>query len=145
MTLRWTGPALRFEGRTSYGAPIVTGEDPGGEGSKPSDLLPLSLAACTVYDVVRILRKQRQDLRDLEVRIASAQDPEPPWAFRSIHMHFVLAGVIDDRKAARAIELSESKSCSVAATLRPVVRLTHSHEVVPPDDGPDGPPLTSSR
>ena len=130
-TLRWTREGLTFEGRASYGAPILTGNDPEGPGTKPSDLLPLSLAACTVYDVVVILRKQRQDLRDLEVRIASEQDTEPPWTFRSIHMHFVLTGTIDDRKAARAIELSKSKYCSVAATLRSVVRLTHSHEVVP--------------
>jgi putative redox protein len=130
VTLRWTGEGLRFEGRTSYGAPILTSDDPAGEGAKPSDLLPLSLAACTVYDVVRILGKQRQDLRGLEVRVSSEQDAAPPWTFRSIHLHFVLTGVIDDRKAARAIALSESTSCSVAATLRPVVRLTYSHEVV---------------
>jgi putative redox protein len=39
-------------------------------------------------------------------------------------------GPVDDHKVARAIELSESKYCSVAATLRPVVRLSHSFEVV---------------
>ena len=131
VTLLWTGDDLTFEGRTAFGAPILTGNDPEGPGSKASDLLPLSLAACTVYDVVVILRKQRQDLRGLEVRVASDQDAEPPWTFRSIHMHFVLTGSVDDRKAARAIELSESRYCSVAATLQPVVRLTHSHEVVP--------------
>lgn len=131
VSLRWTGDDLTFEGRTAFGSPILTGNDPEGPGSKASDLLPLSLAACTVYDVVVILLKQRQDLRGLEVRIASEQDAEPPWTFRSIHMHFMLTGPVDDRKAARAIELSESRYCSVAATLRPVVRLTHSHEVVP--------------
>ena len=103
--------------------------DPEGPGSKPSDLLPISLAACTAYDVVVILGKQRQDLRGLEIVVTSEQDPEPPWTFRAIHLHFRLTGAIDDRRAARAIELSDAKSCSVAATLRPVVRLTHSHEV----------------
>lgn len=131
VTLRWTGEGMTFESRATYGTPILTGNDPTGPGSKPSDLLPISLAACTVYDVVTILRKQRQDLRALEVEIASVQDPDPPWTFRAIHMHFVLTGEVDGRKAARAIELSESTSCSVAATLRPVVRLTHSHQVVP--------------
>ena len=46
-------------------------------------------------------------------------------------MHLVARGAVDDREVARAIELSESKYCSVAATLRSVVRLSHSHEVVP--------------
>ena len=45
-------------------------------------------------------------------------------------MHFVLTGTVDDHKAGRAIDLAESKHCSVAATLRPVVRLTHSHEIL---------------
>jgi putative redox protein len=130
VTLRWAGGDLTFESTTSYGAPILTGKDPDGPGAKASDLLPVSLAACTVYDVVVVLRKQRQDLRGLEVRITSEQDPDPPWTFRAIHLHFVLTGVVDDRKAARAIELSDAKYCSVAATLRPVVRLTHSHEIV---------------
>ncbi len=130
VTLRWTGEGLTFRSQATYGDPILTGQDPEGPGSKPSDLLPISLAACTVYDVVVILRKQRQDLRALEVRTTSEQDPDPPWTFRSIHMHFVLTGAVDDRKASRAIELSESKYCSVAATLRSVVRLSHSYEIV---------------
>ena len=131
VTVRWTGVGMAFEGLATYGLPILTGDDPEGPGAKASDLLPLSLAACTAYDVIVILRKQRQDLHGLEIRVTSEQDPEPPWAFRSIHLHFVLSGAIEDRKAARAIELSDAKSCSVAATLRPLVRLTHSHEVVP--------------
>jgi putative redox protein len=130
VTLRWTGEGLTFRSQATYGDPILTGQDPEGPGSKASDLLPISLAACTVYDVVVILRKQRQDLHALEVRITSEQDPDPPWTFRSIHMHFVLTGAVDDRKASRAIELSESKYCSVAATLRSVVRLSHSYEIV---------------
>ena len=131
VTLRWTGEGLNFVSTTTHGAPILTGNDPDGPGAKPSDLLPLSLAACTVFDVVVILRKQRQDLRGLEVRVTSEQDADPPWTFRAIHMHFVARGAVDGRKVDRAIELSESKYCSVAATLRPVVRLSHSHEVVP--------------
>ena len=131
VTLRWTGQGLTFESTTSHGAPILTGNDPEGPGAKPSDLLPLSLAACTVYDVVVILRKQRQDLRGLEVRVTSEQDRDPPWTFRAIHMHFVVRGTVHERKVARAIDLSESKYCSVAATLRSVVRLSHSHEVKP--------------
>jgi uncharacterized OsmC-like protein len=42
----------------------------------------------------------------------------------------VLKGEIDDRWVERAIELAESKYGSVAATLRPVVELSHSYEIV---------------
>ena len=129
--LVWTGERLQFEAVTGYGGTVSVGGDPDGPGAKPSDLLPVSLAACTAYDVVVILEKQRQDLRGLEASIRTVQDPDPPWTFRSIHTHFLLRGPVDHRKAARAIELAESKYCSIAATIRPVVEISHSLEILP--------------
>jgi len=134
--LVWTGDRLQFTGRTAYGEPVMVGGDPEGPGAKPSDLLPLSLAACTAYDVVEILRKQRQWLQALQIVVSWEQDPDPPWTFRSIHSRFVLTGDIDPRKAERAIELAEGKYCAVAATIRPTVVLTHEAEVTRP-----GPPV----
>lgn len=131
VTLRWTGEDLQFVAATGYGAEVAVGGDPTGSGAKPSDLLPASLAACTAYDVVVILRKQRQELRAMTVAVTSTQDPDPPWAFRAIHMAFELTGRIEEQRAARAIDLAEGKYCSVAATLRPVVELTHSFSIVP--------------
>ncbi len=127
--LEWTGDRLQFVGQTGYGEAVLIGGNAEGPGAKPSDLLPISLAACTAYDVIEILRKQRQDLRELQVIVTSVQDPDPPWTFRSIHMRFVVAGTVEERKAERAIALAESKYCAVAATLRPVVALTHDVEL----------------
>jgi putative redox protein len=129
--LIWTGDGLQFDGITGYGDAVRIGGEPDRRGAKPSDLVPIALAACTAYDVVTILRKQRQDLRGMEVVLTTTQDPEPPWTFRAIHQHFVFTGDVDDRKAARAIVLAETKHCAVAATIRTVVELSHSHEVVP--------------
>ena len=127
----WTGDRIQFVGTTGYGEPILVGGDVEGPGAKPSDLLPLSLAACTAYDVVEILRKQRQDLLGLEVVATSVQDPEPPWAFRSIHLRFRLTGRVDASKAAKAVEVAETRYCAVAGTIRSVVRLTHEVAIVP--------------
>jgi len=129
--LVWTGDRIQFVGTTGYGEPILVGGDVEGPGAKPSDLLPLSLAACTAYDVVEILRKQRQDLLGLEVVATSVQDPEPPWTFRSIHLRFRLTGRVDASKAAKAVEIAETRYCAVAATIRSVVRLTHEVAIVP--------------
>jgi putative redox protein len=129
--LRWLGdpsPEPRFEGADANGRRIAIGGD---EGARGSDLLPVSLAACTAYDVVVILRKQRQDLRGLEVVISSEQDPDPPWTFRRIGLHFVVIGDVDPGRAERAIELAERKYCSVAATIRGSVEIDLSSEVVP--------------
>ena len=100
---------------------VRVGGDPEGPGAKPSDLLPLSLAACTAYDVVEILRKQRQDLRGLEAIVTSTQDEDPPWTFRAIHIEWVVTGDVDLHKAERAVDLAERTACAVAATIGPVV------------------------
>jgi putative redox protein len=134
VVLRWTGDDLQFLGETAYGAPVAVGGDRAGPGAKPSDLLVVSLAACTAYDVLVILRKQRQDLRELEVVASATQDPDPPWTFRAIHMEFRLTGAVDRRRAEKAVALAEAKYCSVAATLRPVVDLTHAVTVTPSAD-----------
>jgi putative redox protein len=128
-TVTWTGERLRFIGQPSWGGTLDLDGIAGGSGAKPSDLLPISLATCTAYDVVVILRKQRQDLRGLRVVTESDQDPDPPFTFRTIHMHFVFSGQVDEHKAIRAVELSESKYCGVAASLRATVRITHSVEI----------------
>ena len=131
--LVWTGDRIQFVGTTGYGEPILVGGDVEGPGAKPSDLLPLSLAACTAYDVVEILRKQRQGLLGLEVVATSVQDPEPPWTFHSIHLRFKVTGTVDASKAAKAVEMAETRYCAVAATIRSVVRLTHEVLIVPND------------
>jgi putative redox protein len=123
--LTWTGEGLLFDGRTSYGEPITVGGESDAHGAKASDLLPLSLAACTAHDVVVILHKQRQDLRALEAVIRSTQDPEPPWTYRAIDIEWVVTGAIDRRKAERAVEIAETRYCAIAATIRDVVALSH--------------------
>jgi putative redox protein len=129
--LRWTGERLQFLGEPGYGNPLQIGGDADGPGAKPSDLLPLSLAACTAYDVVEILRKQRQPLEGLDAVVTSTQDPEPPWAFRAIDVQWIAYGDVDVRKAERAVFLADSKYCAVSATLRGVVAVSHRIRVEP--------------
>lgn len=120
---------FRFTGSDSRGRPVAIDAHLDGKGAKPSDLLPISLAACTAYDIVNILYKQRQDLRELEATMESVQDPDPPWTFRRIAVRYVARGRVDAEKARKALALSEEKYCSISATLRPVVELTFHIEV----------------
>lgn len=109
---------------------LSTQNDENSVGMKPSELLLVSLASCTAVDIVRILAKQRKGLVHLDVRIAGEQQEAPPWPFETIHMHFTLCGRdLTDRAVERAIELSETKYCSVAATLRAQVEITTSFEI----------------
>ena len=139
VALKWTGVGSKlFVGRDSFGRVITTGSWPNnGEsewqewnGIKSSDLLLLSLASCSAYDVVLILERQRQTLTGLYLDVTGNNAPEPPYQFTDIHVHYVVEGVnLDPQKVGRAIALSEEKYCSVAATIRGVAKLTHSFEI----------------
>jgi putative redox protein len=100
-------------------------------GVNAADLLPLSLIGCTAYDVVAILQKQRQDAVDLTVTAESTRDPDPPWRFRKIHIHYKVSGRgLDAEKVKRAIELAEKKYCGVYATLKDAVEITDDFEII---------------
>ena len=100
-------------------------------GVKPSDMMAMALIGCSSVDVVEILQKQRQDLQQLKVTAESTQDNEPPWRFRKIHIHYQAIGKdIDLEKLAKAIRISEEKYCSVYATLKDAIEITHDYEVV---------------
>ncbi len=101
------------------------------DGVNASDLLPLSLIGCSSYDVVAILEKQRQKVTDLAVSAESTRDPDPPFTFRKIHVHYKISGSgLDPEKVAKAIQLSEEKYCGVFATLKNVVEISSDFEIM---------------
>jgi putative redox protein len=123
----------RFVGvdSTSHGIVISSVGDEGKIGAKPSDLLLLSLGSCSAYDVVNILLKKRQQITGMEIRVTAEQLPDPPWKFTEFHIHFEIRGrEISEKAVADAIELSDSKYCSVAATLKAGVPITHDYEII---------------
>ena len=101
------------------------------KGVKPSDLLAMALIGCSSYDVVEILQKQRHDLQQINVTAESFQDDAPPWRFRRIHIRYQAVGKgIDPEKLRKAIQISEEKYCSVYATLKDAIEITHDVEVM---------------
>lgn len=128
--VRWiTGK--QFIGTDSTNHSVVLSTPDEGIGMKPSELMLVALAACTAVDVVEILAKKRTPLESLEIEVDGQQDSDPPWTFRKIHVHYKLRGQgLTDKSVAQAIELSEEKYCSVAATLRGVADITTSFELL---------------
>jgi putative redox protein len=114
--------------RDRAGFPVVMTQPMGVNGA---DLLPLSLIGCTAWDVIAILKKQRQPVTRLEVTAESLRDEDPPWRFRKINILYKLTGEgLSPERVQRAIELSETKYCSIYATLRDVVEITSTFEIV---------------
>ena len=129
--LRWVPGGSRFISTDSTGHSVVMSKPDENSGMKPSELLLSSLAGCASVDVVDILSKKRTPLSFLEVQVSAEQDADPPWTFRKIYMKFIVKGEgLTEKNVAQAIELSEEKYCSVAATLRGKAEIITSYQIL---------------
>jgi putative redox protein len=96
----------------------------------PMEMLLGALGACSSVDVVMILAKKRQKLTSLEIQISGERASAPPAVWTKIEMVYRLAGDLEDKAVRDAIELSQFKYCSVAATLRKTAEITYRFEIV---------------
>jgi putative redox protein len=121
----------QFIGIDSTNHSVVISTPAEGIGVKPSDLLLVSLASCTGVDVVEILEKKKINLISLEISVTAEQDQDPPWTYRKIHLLYKVKGDgLTEKALQQAIHISETKYCAVAATIRGVVEITTSYEIL---------------
>jgi len=125
---------MRFVATDSVGHSIVmdASKQVGGEGSgfSPLQLLLAALGGCTGIDIVDIMRKQRQQVDDLEIMVSGERVKEPPRVYSSVHVEYRVKGRnIEEKAVKRAIRLSEDKYCSVGAMLRAKARVTNSYTI----------------
>jgi putative redox protein len=129
--VKWIG-GKQFVGIDSTNHSVVLSTTDEGVGMKPSELLLVALSSCTAVDIVDIMAKKRTPLELLEISASAEQDADPPWTFRKIHLVYRVRGKgLQEKDVAKAIELSEQKYCSVAATLRGVAEIITSFELLP--------------
>jgi putative redox protein len=128
--VKWiTGKQFIGVDSTHHSVVISTVDE--GIGVKPSELLLIAIASCSAVDVVEILSKKRMPLNYLEISVDGEQDPNPPWTFRKIFVHFQVGGKnLTEKAVAQAIKLSEEKYCSVAATVRPTAQIITDYEIL---------------
>ncbi|HEY9086624.1 MAG TPA: OsmC family protein [Anaerolineaceae bacterium] len=130
-TVRWIG-GKKFVGTDSGNHSVVLSTSDEGIGMKPSELLLVSLASCSAVDVVEILAKKRMTLTSMEISASGEQDSDPPWTYRKIHLRYCLRGKdLTEKAVEQAIQLSEERYCSVAATIRGKAEITFSFEIQP--------------
>lgn len=97
----------------------------------PLELLLVSVAACTAADVVSILRKKRQVVTEYRVEVTGERVDEHPRKFVKFNVHHIVHGrTVLEKAVADAIELSDTKYCSVAATVRPTAEIKTSYEII---------------
>ena len=129
-TVKWID-GKQFIGIDSTRHSVVLSTPDEGVGIKPSELLLLAVASCSAVDVVEILSKKRMPLSRLEISSSGEQDQDPPWTFRKIHLHYKISGKnLTEKAVAQAIQLSEEKYCSVAATIRATAEIITDFEIL---------------
>ena len=97
----------------------------------PLELLLVSVAACTAADVISILEKKRQDVTAYDVEVTGERVSDFPRKFIKFHVHHIVQGRdVSEEAVKHAIELSDQKYCSVAATVRPTAEITTSYAII---------------
>ncbi|HYP28591.1 MAG TPA: OsmC family protein [Blastocatellia bacterium] len=129
--LRYAG-AEQFVGESPSGHAVVTSfSHEKVTAPTPMELLLISLGGCTGADVVGILEKKRQKVTGYEIEVRGERRSEQPRIYTSIEVvHKVRGRDLDPKAVARAIELSETKYCSVSAMLSSSASITTRFEII---------------
>jgi len=126
---------MSFVGESGSGHSVVMdgAPDVGGRnmGVRPMEMVLLGLGGCTAFDMVLILRRQRQAITDCQVEIEAERATEVPKVFTRIHVHYIVKGNdLDHKKVERAVKMTAEKYCSVSIMLSASVELSHDFEIV---------------
>jgi len=96
----------------------------------PMELLLIAVGTCTAIDVESILGKKREKVTDYKIEVHGDRREEYPKSFTKIYVKHILRGHhLSEEAVKRAIELSDEKYCSVAATLRPTAEIISSYVI----------------
>lgn len=99
--------------------------------ASPVELLLIALGSCTAVDVIEILRKKRGIVTAYRVEVTGERRTDHPRGYTGMAVRHIVRGRnISEKAIARAIQLSEEKYCSVAATFRPTVEITSTYEII---------------
>ncbi|MCS7005482.1 MAG: OsmC family protein [Cytophagales bacterium] len=123
--------AVNEEGRTVQvdASPEIGGKN---QGVRPMQLLLVAIGTCSVFDMLVILKKQRQEVKDVKITVigerAKGVVPSP---FVKIKMHFRFWGNLEEEKVKRAVELGVEKYCSVREMLKHDAEISYTYEINP--------------
>ena len=114
-----SGHAVVVDGAPEHGGRNI--------GPRPMELILMGLGSCASFDVIAILKKQRQEVASCECILEAERADVVPSVFTKITMNFQISGNnLDESKVERAVALSAEKYCSVSKMLEEAgVALSH--------------------
>lgn len=135
ITLKRLDNAFHFEGvgESNIAVSIDGSKKIGGNdlGARPMELVLMALGSCASMDLISIIKKQRQELANIEIEINGERDyQKTPAVFKKINVHFVLSGKLQNDKIEKAVQLSMEKYCSVSAMLEKTAKINYSFKII---------------
>lgn len=101
------------------------------KGMRPMQMLLAAMGGCSAIDIINILKKQKQDLKDLKITVTGEREKDVlPSLFETVHAHYKFFGNLNKEKVEKAIKLSVEKYCSVSKTLEKTANITYSFEII---------------
>ena len=133
-TVKWLDN-MCFVGQSASGHAVVMDGPPdiGGQnlGVRPMEMVLLGLGGCTAVDVIMMLQKSKQDVRDCHIEVSAERADSVPKVYTKIHVHYIVKGKdLNEAKVERAVNLSSEKYCSVSKMLEQAAEVTHDFEIV---------------
>jgi putative redox protein len=120
----------KFDASTASGHTVRV-EGGGKEtGPGPMELVLVALGSCSAVTVVEFLQKMRQPFTSLEVQVSGERAEDPPKVYTKIHMRYLVGGDVDQGRVERAIELTETKYCSVYTMVEKTVEMSHTVDFI---------------
>lgn len=108
--------------------------DTGGtnQGMRPMQMMLAAMGGCSAIDIISILNKQRQPLKDLKITVTGEREKNViPSLYKTVHAHYRFFGDLDKDKVDKAINLSIEKYCSVSRTMEKAgARITYSFDII---------------
>ena len=122
----------KFVGESGTGHSVVMDSIDSNKGVSPMEMLLLGVGGCTSIDVLSILKKSKQDIKDFEILLEAEREEKHPRVFKEIKIHYIIKGrKISESHVERAIELSTEKYCGASITLsRSGTKMKYTHEIV---------------
>jgi putative redox protein len=120
----------KFDATTASGHTVRLEGGARETGGSPMEMLLAALGGCSAVTVVEFLEKMRQPFTSFEVEVSGERADDPPRVYTRIHAHYRVGGDVDESRVRRAVELTESKYCSVYTMLEKTADMSYTIELV---------------
>ncbi len=127
VNLKSTDSLNNFTAQNEDGHTINLSSD--GSAVGPMQSVLMAIAGCSSIDIVMILEKMRQDLKNIEVEVEATRREEIPRIFTEVKLHYILTGDLKEKKVEQAINSSLEKYCSVSKMIEKSAVISSSFEI----------------